>query len=619
MTEALSNHNGNASFQTNALVDSNLNGIETTSRPSPTPSFLSSASSSPWIRKPLSVVHQQEADAASAAQARNGAHLQRHLSVWDLIGIGVGGTVGSGIFVLTGQIAAHYSGQLCWLSWTIAGAAACLSGCCYAELSAHIPAAGSTYVYAYVCLGEWAAVLAAACLTLEYGISGAAVARTWGDKVLHWMQFSTDSVVNLPAFVISAACTILLLSGVQESKRVMNIVTLIKMMVVVFMIVAGFSLYDPDRLDGIPTTPSGPSGVLRGATTSFFGYLGYDEVCCVAGEAKHPGRDMPRAVLGTLLTVTICYILAAIALTGMLPYTDISPDAGFPDAFDQRGMKFAAQLTATGEIATLPVVVIISLMAQPRLTLSMAVDGLLPKVFQQVDDSGNLWGGTLISGIVMTITATFIPFNYLDDLISAGILIAFCMTNCCLVLLRSESPIHQDGLLEKSLATYNGLCFITALLWSHAWNWFPYQNFVASILLLATISVLMNMARKCHNTEHFGGSILRDSISLQRYSNAHVVTQSPADISTIQFKTPWVPYLPCIGMAVNWYLIAQLDWKGVLMLLLYLGATTLVYMFGCAPHSVGHNKNWNSQHSYRTIVAAEHDGEPATIVRANSM
>ena len=237
----------------------------------------------------------------------------------------------------------------------------------------------------------------------------------YGGSDASWMQ---PAVINLPAFTVSAVSTALLLLGVQESKRVMNWITILKMLVVGFMIVGGFMLYNRSLTDSQPFAPFGASGVLRGATTSFFGYLGYDEVCCVAGEAKNPARDMPRAVLGTLLIVTICYVLAATALTGMLPYTAISPTAGFPDAFRTRGWEAAAQLTAVGEVLTLPVVVLISLMAQPRLTLSMAVDGLLPRIFSSVDSAGNSQGGTLVSGVAMTLIATFVPFTYLDDVSS---------------------------------------------------------------------------------------------------------------------------------------------------------------------------------------------------------
>lgn len=583
-----------------------------------------SAHSSPWIRKPLAVVRQQESGAAASASARGGAvhQLHRHLTVWDLIGIGVGGTVGSGVFVLTGQIAAQYSGKAVAVSFAIAGAAACLSGACYAELSARIPAAGSTYVYAYVCLGELAAVVAAACLTLEYGVAGAAVARTWGDKVLLWLQQHTAGTVslgwlepagiNLPAFAVSAVSTILLLSGVQESKRVMNAITALKLLIVLFMIVGGFILYDKAAISSQPFAPFGATGLMHGATTSFFGYLGYDEVCCVAGEAKHPARDMPRAVMGTLLTVSVCYILAATALTGMLPYTDISPTAGFPDAFAQRHWQWAAQLTAAGEVLTLPVVVLISLMAQPRLTLSMSVDGLLPDIFRSVDAAGNLYGGTLVSGVAMTIIATFVPFTYLNDLISAGILVAFSMTNSCLVLLRCESPPDRPGLLELLLGMYNALCFLSAMLWSHTWSYLPFQTLAAVFSSIATVVCFAQLVRQCPASTHFGGSILRDG----EYTSERHVTHEPGAVAETApfdyFVTPFVPYWPCVGMLVNWYLIAQLDVTGILLLCLYLGLTAAIYMSGCAPNSVGHIRNWSLRGNYETVqnttsVSVPHD------------
>jgi APA family basic amino acid/polyamine antiporter len=133
-----------------------------------------------------------------------------------------------------------------------------------------------------------------------------------------------------------------------------------------------------------------------------------DEVCCVAGEALDPARNMPRAVLGTLAIVTFCYVLAALALTGMIPWNEINPTSGFPDAFEFRGHHLASQISAIGEIVCLPIVVLVSLLAQPRLTLSMAHDGLLPPIFAQLDANGNLYGGTLVCGLVMTFIATFI-------------------------------------------------------------------------------------------------------------------------------------------------------------------------------------------------------------------
>ena len=546
-----------------------------------------SGRSSPWMRKPLSVVHQQQAleatsttpcTATPSSSTSSATSLHRHLSVWDLICIGIGSSVGSGIFVLTGQIAAQTTGPLTFVSFALAGLAACLSGTCYAELSGRLPAAGSTYVYAYVCLGELAAVVAASCLSLEYGIAGAAVARSWGDKVLWWMEtmgLGSDSsgggggggasntwfqqqgsMINLPAGLVSILSTLLLLAGVQESKSVTNIFTALKLWLVAFMTIGGFVLFRRSNFT-TPVLPYGWQGVWRGATSSFFAYLGYDEVCCVAGEAKDPARTMPLAVLGTLLIVTACYVLSALALTGMVHYTDIHPTSGFPDAFATRHVYWAAQLTSLGELVCLPVVVLVSLMAQPRLALSMAHDGLLPPFFAKVDARGNLFGGTLVCGSAMTLIATFLPFTYLNDLISAGILVAFSMTDSCLVLLRCESPASRPYLLEQCLVIYNASCLLTALLWSHT-IWFlpgPFQTILAILLTGLTIASFLYLVRHCPQSAHFGGSILCQPLATHHNNADHGNQHGASDSTTDQhFRTPLVPYLPCLGMAVNWYL-----------------------------------------------------------------
>ena len=370
----------------------------------------------PWTRKPLSLALEQDGSDSPHTP-------RRHLSLVDLVSIGVGGTIGSGIFVLTGYIAHHYAGPSTAISFVISGVAAGCSGLCYAELAGRIPAAGSTYIYAYVCLGELAAVIAAACLTLEYGVSGAAVARSWGDKIVEWLTYQWGweragdylggEFWNPMAGLVSALSTLLLVYGVQESKQVTNFFTALKVGLVVFMIIGGFLLMDTENL--APFVPYGASGVLRGATSSFFGYLGYDEVCCLAAEANNPSRDMPRAVIWTLGIVTILYVAASFALAGMVPLAELSDTSAFPAAFHSRGVEWASQLTAAGEVITLPVVVLISLMAQPRLFAALAKDHLLPKVFAGTDAKGNLVWGSILSGIPMTLLATFVPFSYLDE------------------------------------------------------------------------------------------------------------------------------------------------------------------------------------------------------------
>jgi len=264
------------------------------------------ARTGPWLQKPLSATFAEIEPSESSNSTRERAPInrnssynsiqdaadeisvtssvrsvQRHLSLFDLVSIGVGGTIGSGIFVLCGFIANTYAGPAVSICWIISGFAACLSGVCYAELACRLPAAGSSYVYVYASMGELPAVLVAACLTLEYVVSGAAVARSWGDKMVRWMAedlhiikdenqnwFNPGFDFNPLAALISAASVYLLMNGVKESKAVTNFFTVSKVLLVSFMALVGFVLMKPEE-NLIPFVPPqfGWAGVFRGATS----------------------------------------------------------------------------------------------------------------------------------------------------------------------------------------------------------------------------------------------------------------------------------------------------------------------------------------------------------------
>ena len=553
--------------------------------------------------------------------------LHRHLTLFDLVCVGVGSTIGSGIFVLCGLIANQYAGPATFVSWGIAGGAACLSGVCYAELAGKIPTAGSVYAYSYVSMGELPAVLAAACLTLEYVGSASAVARSWGDKVVEYVQqeFLLDSGstvwwwvmkhvldpgygINPMAFLVSTASVILLLQGVKESKAATNFFTTVNVSLVTFMGLGGLVLLQRQNL--IPLVPPqfGLAGVFRGATSSFFGYIGYDEICCIAGEAINPRRNLPRAILMTLGIVTFLYMVAALALTGMQPYTSISRTSGFPNAFRWNGVEWAAQLTAVrkfyflsftcfililhfsyltqaGEIFALPSVVFITIMAQPRLTYALSRDGLLPKFFSKVDQFGNLRNGALVSGGIMIIISTFVPFVYLDDLISSGILVAFSMTNWSLIALRYDPPPEHPQWLNQQLAVFNILSFITGLLVTHIG--FQYSLGITCIGLCCTLLafIIHNIPKTCEPSKSFGGSTPFGRL----YSAGNLRS---LNTSSGYFETPFVPYLPGLGMFLNWYLITQMEWFGVCLLLFYLSLFTVLYFSYGARYSVGNTTGW---------------------------
>jgi APA family basic amino acid/polyamine antiporter len=325
--------------------------------------------SGPFLLKPLPGERYSASDSGfDVSDTRR--KVERHLTLLDLILIGIGGTIGSGLFVLCGLVAHDYAGPAAALSWAVAGVAACISGCCYAEMASQVPDAGSAYAYAYVAMGELFGVLAASCLSLEYIMAASAVSRSWADKVtlylieelnvgpwVHdYLQPNLWSVSPL-AFLISTATVMLLLNGVHQTKAITNFFTVVKVGVVAFMIIAGFALANPSNW--IPFVPPqfGVVSVIRGSTVTFFGYLGYDEVCQLAGEAINPKRNLPIAILVTLIGVTVVYIAAALSLTGMQSYENISSVSGFPVAFRTHGNLIAAQIAALGELLTLPVVV----------------------------------------------------------------------------------------------------------------------------------------------------------------------------------------------------------------------------------------------------------------------
>jgi len=510
---------------------------------------------------------------------------------------------------------------------------------------------GSSYVYTKHTMGEWFGVMAGACLTLEYGMSGAAVARSWGDKAARWLHtdlgvdnnsmgwtwfLTSDLGSNVFACLISVVTVALLAGGVKESKQVTNVMTALKIVLVVFMIVAGLFLMDTSNLTPFIPPELGMAGVARGATSSFFGYLGYDEVCCVAGEAINPRRDIPRAVLYTLSILSVLYVVAAFVLVGMQPWEEISAESGFPEAFRYNGWGWAAQIAAAGEVITLPVVVLICLMAQPRLQYALAKDGLLPKLFSEVDSTGNLKKGTIVAGSVMILVATFVPFQYIDDLISAGILVAFNMTDSAVILVRyvpsltcMETKVEQSmrydlddtlSLLKRHLIIFHGLSFCFGMLAKHGGGGINgYGVGVCTILACLGVGIfhrVLQMA-KYNNTLHKPITNHHEHVHITKHNGDKVEAKEEEDDEEEEeeeepyFQTPFVPYLPCLGAFVNWYLIAQLELSGLFFLVIYLGAATLFYFTYGVKHSRLLKKQ--RQHKQRHLEEYEESMSPSGV------
>jgi len=298
------------------------------------------------------------------------------MSLFDLVLFGVGCTVGSGVFVLAGVVAHSYAGPSSSISYLLAGFVAALTALPYAELSAAFPMDGSTYSYSYITLGEVFAIMSSLCQTLEYGGSAAAVARSWGEKFVDWVREGHEDGNDIPQWlnsfldpgyginpmggIIAVVCTLVLLCGIQESKMATNVVSSTKILLILFMIVGGFVLASgvvPENDENNPRPASflnwnpfvppefGPVGIVQGSSILFFAFLGYDCICNLSGEAKNPVKDVPRAVLLTLLVDGLVYMMAALSLTAMLPYKQISTISGFPRAFGANGWIWAEKLS----------------------------------------------------------------------------------------------------------------------------------------------------------------------------------------------------------------------------------------------------------------------------------
>lgn len=287
-------------------------------------------------------------------------------------------------------------------------------------------------------------------------------------------------------------------------------------------------------------------------------------MCCLAAEAKHPQKILPAAVFGTIAIVTVFYALASLALVGMMNYSDIDTESGFSVAFKDRGMQWAATIVAAGELITLPIVVLISFMAQPRLQYAMAIDGLLPPMFCELDKRGNLTKSMVVTGIVLSLIALLIPFAYLDDMISAGVLLSFNLTNTSLVIVRRQHPTDEGYCIRRCVA-YNVACFVAALL-------FTYVDLASPLVALPIIASCAAL-----------------------YALRCIVANCPATDdpeSAVQYRVPLVPLTPCIGIFLNYYLVAQLDWTGIVMIFGYIGLGVLFYFTYGLKHSIGNATFW---------------------------
>ncbi|GLC28805.1 amino acid permease [Clostridium omnivorum] len=383
-----------------------------------------------------------------------GKSLNKVLGSFELTMLGVGAIIGTGIFVLTGVAAANYSGPALILSFIISGLACAFAGLCYAEFAAMVPVAGSAYTYGYAALGEIWAWIIGWDLILEYAVAIAAVAIGWSGYIVNLLSSIginlpkqlinapgvNGGVINLPAILIIAVITGLLIIGVKESTTVNNIMVGIKLIVVLLFIILGVTHIKP--ANWTPFMPYGWKGVFQGASIIFFAYIGFDAVSTAAEEVKNPQKDLPRGIILSLIICTILYIVVSAILTGMVPYIQFK-ETSAPVAFalQQIGINWGSALVSVGAVCGITSVLLVMMFGQTRVFFAMSRDGLLPKVFGEVHSKFRTpVKSTVLVGIVTALMAGFTPIGIVAELTNIGTLAAFMIVSAAVIVLRKKRP-----------------------------------------------------------------------------------------------------------------------------------------------------------------------------------
>jgi APA family basic amino acid/polyamine antiporter len=407
---------------------------------------------------------------ADLQQESKGNELRRQLGPVNLILLGVGCAIGTGIFVLTGHVAAANAGPAVILCFVLAGLASLFAALCYSEFASLVPVAGSAYTYSYATMGEFVAWIIGWDLILEYAVGSIAVSVGWSGYVASLLNqigwglppeltaahgtlvtladgSQIPALFNLPAVFIVAFATIILVLGVQKSSVTNNIIVYIKLAVVLLFIIGGAHAVHPSNWHPFIPPAAGDwghfgwGGVLRGTGIVFFAYLGFDAVSTAAQESKNPKRDMPIGLLGSLLVITILYILVAAVATGVTSYTNLDVPAPIAHAADLAGMGWMATLIKIGAIAGLTSVMLVLLYGQSRIFWNMSRDGLLPPVFGRVHPRFKTpWITSLVTGAIVAFFAACVTVEEAGNLASIGTLLAFAIVSISVMILRVRQP-----------------------------------------------------------------------------------------------------------------------------------------------------------------------------------
>jgi amino acid transporter len=512
-----------------------------------------------------------------------GESLARVLTTLDLTALGIGCTIGSGIYVVTGQVAMK-AGPSVVLSFVVAGFASILAGLCYAEFGALVPRAGSAYIYSYVTVGELWAFVIGWNLVLEYVIGTAAVARATsayidslsGSVISHWCNEHIpmhveifSSFPDLLALAITLVLTVVLCFGVKESSFMNNIFTLVNIAIIIFVIICGSfkanteywrlpASADKNNMGKNTTSPDYDhggffpyeySGMLAGAATCFYAFVGFDVIATTGEEVINPSKAIPLSIILSLAICGAGYIGTATILTLLVPYNLLDESAPLSLAFRAVGWDVAYYIISVGAICSLVTCLLTTMFPMPRIIYAMSRDGLLFKFLAKISRRFKLpIIATLLSGLVAGVMAMMFDVAQLVDMMSIGTLLAYTLVSACVLILRYET--YDGDFIEMSINETNPPKMPTA---STA------RIVKISVFVIGLLTIWLSLALDFSDITAWWGILLSVIPVVGMIALVILIVKQPRNSRVLSFQVPFVPVLPTLSIVINVYLMLKLS------------------------------------------------------------
>ncbi|KAF1767894.1 hypothetical protein GCK72_007853 [Caenorhabditis remanei] len=554
-----------------------------------------------------------------------GSHLnsqmKRCLTILDVMFIAIGHMIGAGIYVLTGSVVRNQAGPAIILSFLFSGFAALLSAFSYAEFGARFPRAGSAYTYSYVGMGEIWAFIVGWTVPLEYMIGNAAVARSWSGyfDTLVYKSVSNWTLTNVGhlsdghgffaqypdflAFILLYLVAIAVAMGSKFSANVNTSFVVLNLAVLAFVIICGFTYADFSLWSG--TYPDGRSkffpygiqGAVSGASTCFFAFIGFEALATAGEEAKNPHRTIPLATFSSLAIISVLYVLMGASLTLMVPYDQVDPDAAFAAAFEMKGATVAKIIMSVGALAGMLNNLVTGAFALPRAVYAMADDGLIFGWFGVINSRTKTpLNATIAFTIINSVLALVFDLEALVDFMSIGTLLAYSMVSLCVVILR-----HQKMLKDGSEEEYDDGGTLKP--------WVPFRsfwdNFSDGISIRCATGALifgyvcLALPFKTGIFSNAGGIILLVVGAVCSIISFIFILGHEQNKSTATYKVPFVPFLPCLGLLINVFMMVYLNLMTWIRLFVWLAIGILIYI----GYGIRHSKE--AKKMKNTVVSSD--------------